>query len=70
MEDDEFDFEPVPIPSRRFRPIDLVIYVLDSIEEFISGFNRMLMSHANWQNDRTRFADRARRDIEAIASGE
>lgn len=69
MDEDEFDFEPVPIPSRRFRPIDLVIYVLDCVEEFIGGFNRMLMSHANWKNDRQRFADAARADIEAIVGG-
>lgn len=70
MEDDFEDYGPVPIPPRRFRGLDVLILVLDSIEEFIGGFNRMLMSHANWKLERHMFEEQARADIEAIVSGE
>lgn len=67
-EDDEFG--PVPIPPRRFRMLDVVILVLDTISSFVDDFNRQLMSHANWKLERKQFEEAARADIEAIVSGE
>lgn len=63
------DIELTPIPARRFRVLDVLILLLDSVSELVDGFNQMLMSHANWKTQRNHFEDAARADIEAIVGG-
>lgn len=64
------EIELTPIPARRFRLLYVAILFLDAVSELVDGFNHMLMSHANWQVQRSHFEDAARADIEAIVSGE
>lgn len=64
MDDDEL--EMTTVPSRKFRLIDLAILLIDSTAGFLDGVVQIMCSHANWKNDRSRFHESARADIERI----
>lgn len=69
MDDEEFG-EMEPIPSRKFRLIYFVIAIVDAFSSLVDDTLNLLCAHANWRNDRTRFADQARLEIERMVSGE
>ena len=67
--EDDNDFT-MAVPANRARPVDFAIVVLGAIEEFFGSVKYILMSHANWSNDRQRMAREASEQIERMVSGE
>jgi hypothetical protein len=74
MDEDE---EVTPFPSRRLRPIDLLIVTVAVIQEMVEDLGKgidkiveLLACHANYDNDKTRFADNVRAELESIPTTE
>lgn len=54
--DDEFDYEPTPIPPRRFRHEDALVMVFrlprlvfEALADWFEEVTEMLGAHANWK---------------------